>query len=317
MADLAQLHGILPPILTPLNDDETVDHASLRRLVDYVIAGGVHGIWVMGTTGEFPSFDQAERESVVRTTVEAAAGRVPVVAGIGDASTRLAIRNAGGARRAGADAIALTPPYYYSNSQDELVDHFRAIRDRVDLPLMVYNIPQTVKVKFEVPTVLRLAEERLIVGLKDSQNDLDWFRQVMTGARERGMRLRGFLGTRYLIDAGVLIGGHGAIPSFANVAPTLCVRCYEAAARGEWAEAGAWQERVVEAMGISTGIKGSATAALFSSMKAALKALGVLSTSRVCAPLRTVSAEEEALVARRVAALGLLETTTETADEHR
>ncbi len=133
------LRGILPPILTPLTDDEQIDHASLRRLIEYQIAGGVHGIWVTGTTGEFPCFDERERAGVVATAVEAVAGRVPVVAGIGDCSTRLAVRHAANARYAGVDAIALTPPHYYVNTPDELLAHYRTVRERVDLPLMVYN----------------------------------------------------------------------------------------------------------------------------------------------------------------------------------
>src|SRR5579875_1637861 len=143
--NLERLHGIIPPILTPLTDEEEVDHASLRRLVTYLLDQGVHGIWVTGTTGEFPCFDQAEREAIVRTVVETVGGRVPVIAGIGDASTRLAIQHGRAAWRAGADAVALTAPYYYVNSQEELLDHFRAVRAAVDLPLMVYNIPQNVK----------------------------------------------------------------------------------------------------------------------------------------------------------------------------
>ena len=154
MLDLTRLHGIVPPILTPLTATDEVDHASLNRLVTYLMSQGVHGIWATGTTGEFPCFSQEERESVVRTVVETVNGRIPVIVGIGDASTRLAIAHGKAALRQGADAVALTPPYYYLNSQEELADHFRAVRAAVDLPLLVYNIPQTVKARMEVPTVL-------------------------------------------------------------------------------------------------------------------------------------------------------------------
>src|SRR5579884_2974199 len=189
--NLDRLHGIFTPILTPLTDEEDVDHPSLQRLVNYLIDQGVHGIWATGTTGEFPCFDRSEREAIVQTVVEAAAGRVPVIAGIGDASTRLAIAHGRAAQRVGVDAVALTPPYYYSNSQDELLEHFRTVRRAVDLPLMVYNIPQNVKVKLDVSTVLTLAREGTVVGIKDSQNDLDWFRQLMTEARALDRPFRG------------------------------------------------------------------------------------------------------------------------------
>ncbi|TAK22159.1 MAG: dihydrodipicolinate synthase family protein [Chloroflexota bacterium] len=294
MLDLNRLHGIVPPILTPVTDDETIDLPSMRRLIEFQIDAGVHGIWVLGTTGEFASFTRRERAEAVRVAVETVNGRVPVVVNISDAATRLAIEHAREAKNAGADAIALLPPYYYLNEQDELLDHFRRMRSTVDLPLLAYNIPQNVKVKFSVDTILRLGQEGAIVGLKDSQNDLDWFRQVMSGARARNISLRGFLGTRYLIDAGILAGAHGAIPGIANIAPRDCVECYAAARRSDFATADAATDRIIAATRISSIAKGgSATAGNFATMKAALKGMGVLTSSRVTAPLRNLSADEE------------------------
>jgi 4-hydroxy-tetrahydrodipicolinate synthase len=304
--DLERLHGIVPPILTPVAEDESIDLASLRRLIEFQLGAGVHGIWVLGTTGEFAAFKRSERAEAVQAAVEAVNGRVPVVVNVSDASTRLAIEHARDAQAAGADAIALLPPYYYVNEQDELLEHFRRMRDAVDMPLLAYNIPQNVKAKFGVDTILKLGQEGAIVGLKDSQNDLDWFRQVMTGARQRGIKLRGFLGTRYLIDAGILAGAHGAIPGIANVAPRLCVECYEAARRGDFEAADRATEQllaVTKLAGLAKG--GSASAASFGTMKAALKHLGVLSTCLLSSPLRCVSEEEEAKVAEMVGALGL------------
>jgi 4-hydroxy-tetrahydrodipicolinate synthase len=306
MLDLERLHGIVPPILTPIRADETIDLGSLRRLIEFQIGEGVHGIWVLGTTGEFASFSRRERAEAVEAAVEAVNGRVPVVVNISDAATRLAVEHAREARDAGADAIALLPPYYYVNEQDELLDHFRRVRAEVDLPLLAYNIPQNVKAKFGVETILKLGQEGAIVGLKDSQNDLDWFRQVMTGARERGVALRGFLGTRYLIDAGLLAGAHGAIPGIANIAPRLCVECYEAARRGDFAAADRATARLIQITKLSGLVKGgSPTASNFATMKAALKQIGVLETGLVTAPLRNVTSEEEAKVADFVKQLGL------------
>ncbi len=305
MVNLDRLHGIFTPILTPLTDDEDVDHPSLRRLVSYLIDLGVHGIWATGTTGEFPCFDHAEREAILHTVVDAVAGRVPVIAGIGDASTRLAIAHGRAALRSGVDAVALTPPYYYVNSQEELLEHYRTVRQAIDLPLLVYNIPQNVKARLEVPTVLTLAREGTVVGLKDSQNDLDWFRQVMIGTREAGLNFRGFLGTRILIDSGIVAGAHGAIPGISNVNAADCVAVYEAARRGDWATADHHTARTVEIQKIVGIAKGSPTASSFSGMKAILKALGVISTARVRLPLRTVTADEEARIASAVASFGL------------
>jgi 4-hydroxy-tetrahydrodipicolinate synthase len=296
--DLSSLHGIVPPSLTPLNDDETVDQRSLAALLDYLIAEGVHGLWICGTTGEFACLAGAQRAAAIRTAVQTAAGRVPVVANVGDGSTALAIANARAAAEAGADALALTPPYYYSNNQAELLDHFRALRAAVDLPLLVYNIPQTVKVKLDVGTMATLANEGTVVGLKDSQNDLDWFRSVVVATRERRPDLRGFLGTRALIDAAVLIGGVGSIPGISNIYPRWCARCHEAAARGDWAEAARYQELVMAGSGVTAVGPGSPTAQSLGGMKAILQAEGIIASRRLCAPLHTLSdAEAERVVA--------------------
>ena len=304
MLDLARLHGIFPPVLTPLTPGDEVDHASLKNLVNYLIGQGVHGIWATGTTGEFPCFSQEERETVVRTVVETVGGRIPVIVGIGDAGTKLAIGHGKAALRQGADAVALTPPYYYLNSQDELADHFREVRAAVDLPLLVYNIPQTVKARMEVPTVLQLAQEGTVIGVKDSQNDLDWFRMVMTGVAERDLPFRGFLGTRILIDAGRIVGAHGSIPGTSNIVAADCVAIYNAANKGDWATADCHTRRTMDVTRITNLAKGSANSSNFSGMKAVLKSLGVLATAKVRAPLRTVTEDEQERIAAATAAFG-------------
>src|SRR5438477_10502908 len=181
---MAPFQGIFCPMLTPLHRDETVDQASLRRLIDFLVDGGVHGIWVMGTTGEFALLLETERARAVALTVEHVAGRVPVIANVGDSSTALALRHARHAVDAGADALACTPPHYFPHSMDEMLTHFRSVKQAFpDLPLLVYNIPQTVKVKMTVPTTLQLAREGTVQGIKDSQNDMTWFRQLVQGVR--------------------------------------------------------------------------------------------------------------------------------------
>jgi 4-hydroxy-tetrahydrodipicolinate synthase len=303
--DVAQYRGIIPPILTPVQPDGQVDLLSLTRLTNWLIREGVHGIWACGTTGEFPCFDADERENVVGTCAEAAMGRVPLVANISDCSTRLAIEHGLRALRAGADAVALTPPYYYSNTQEELLTHYRVVRDAVDAPLFVYNIPSTVKVKVEVESIVTLAAEGTVVGIKDSQNDLDFARTLSMAANERGVPLRLFLGTRSLIDAALLVGAHGCIPGIANVVPRACLDAYEAAARGDFPVALRAQQRVVDALAITRVVRGSAPAAGMGGMKAALKAMGVIATSNVALPLASPTDEDEVRIAGIARNLGL------------
>jgi 4-hydroxy-tetrahydrodipicolinate synthase len=303
--DAGQLHGIIPPILTPLTPEGQVDLHSLARLTRWLVIQGAHGIWACGTTGEFPCFDAGERENVVGTCAEVAGERVPVIACIADCSTQLTIEHGRRALRAGADAVAVTPPYYYSNSQDELIDHYRAVRAAVDAPLFVYNIPSTVKVRVEVDTIVGLAEEGTVVGVKDSQNDIDFARTLVTTAHRRNAPLRIFLGTRSLIDAALLVGAHGAIPGIANVVPRACVETYEAARRGDWPAAGEAQRRVSDANGLTRIAKGSAQAASMGGLKAALKAMGIIAHSTVAAPLHSPTPEEEERIAEAVRQLGL------------
>jgi len=304
---LTRLQGVFVPMLTPIDADERVDESSLRRLTDFLIDAGVHGLWAMGTTGEFAAFPETERARAITATVDQTRGRVPVVGNIGDSSTGLALRHARHAASAGVDALALTPPHYYPHSMDEMLIHFRAVKEAFpDLPLLIYNIPQTVKVKMTVPTTLQLAREGTAQGIKDSQNDLKWFRQLVQGIRADSLedRFRLFLGTRVLIDAGALIGAHGAIPATANVAPAAAAEAWEAATSGDYRLAERAQGIVGQYEDLSTIAKGgSPDAASYSSMKAILREWGVVDSVQLTRPLRGFNDAELTELRARVATL--------------
>jgi len=300
----SRLAGIFVPMVTPLLADETVDEASLGRLVDFLVGAGVHGLWAMGTTGEFAALPEGERARAVVATVDRAAGRVPVIANIGDSSTGLALRHARHAVIAGADALALTPPHYYPHSMDEMLTHFRALKAAFpDQPLLIYNIPQTVKVKMSLATTLQLAREGTVQGIKDSQNDLRWFRALTHAIRADGLgdQFRMFLGTRTLIDAGLVIGAHGAIPATSNVAPAAAAETWEAAARGDFATAARAQEIVMRFEDLAEIARGgSAEGASFSSMKLILREWGVIDSARLTRPLRSFAEDEVTELRRRL-----------------
>lgn len=302
-----QLGGIFVPMLTPLDADERVDESSVRRLVDFLVDAGVHGIWAMGTTGEFAGIPEAERARAIQATVEQVAGRVPVIANIGDSSTGLALRHARHGAEAGADALALTPPHYYPHSMDEMLTHFRAVKEAFpDLPLLIYNIPQTVKVKMTVATTLQLAREGTVQGIKDSQNDLRWFRMLAVAIRGDGLeeQFRLFLGTRILIDAALVIGAHGAIPATSNVAPAAAAEAWEAAVRGDFTQSARAQEVVMryeDLAGVARG--GSPDAASYSSMKNILRDWGVIDNARLTRPLHNFGEDELTELRRRLQTL--------------
>src|SRR5579875_1224373 len=290
--DLSRLRGILPPVLTPLTPDETVDERSLRRLVDFLVGAGVHGLWVMGTTGEFPCLPEAERARAVAVVVEQAAGRVPVVAGVGDSSTALALRHARHAAEAGVDGLASTPPHYFPHAMDEVVAHFRALKEaHPELPLLIYHIPQTVKVRMTLDVTLTLAREGVCAGIKDSQNDLEWFRSLVLAVRDEGLteRFRCLLGSRVLIDAGLAVGAVGAVPAVANVAPAAAVVAQELAIR--------FEDLKLVARG------GSSNAASLGAMKHVLRLWGVIDHAVLTRPLRPLAPAEVEELRRRLATL--------------
>ncbi|HZU13456.1 MAG TPA: dihydrodipicolinate synthase family protein [Chloroflexota bacterium] len=298
----APFQGIFIPLITPINPAERPDLDALRRLVAFQLENGVSGLWALGTTSEFAAFDEDERGAILRTVVDTAAGRVPVIANVSDASTRLTIRHARRAADLGADAVAATPPYYYPHSQDELLAHYRAIRAAVDLPVFIYNIPQTVRVRLELSTARTLAAEGTVAGIKDSQNDLEWFRQLTLATR--GTDFAPLAGTRYLIDAAVLAGAVGAVPSLGNAFPELCVAAYQTAASGDFERAASVSEEIarIEAI-VGTITSGSRNAAMLGFIKTVLADRGIITDASVTSPLRTLRDDERTEMLRRLDAI--------------
>ena len=228
MAEMNKARGSLVAIVTPMSDDGALDLDALRRLVDWHIAAGTDGIVVVGTTGESPTVSYDEHCLLIRTTVEQAAGRVPVIAGTGANSTAEAIELTECAKRAGAQAGLSVVPYYNKPTQEGLYQHYRKIAEAVDLPLILYNVPGRTVADLANDTALRLAEVPGIVGLKDA-----------TGNMERASDLLRRAPKDFALYSGddasalpfMLLGGHGVISVTANVAPKLmhemCVAAFE------------------------------------------------------------------------------------------
>ena len=234
MADISTPTGSLVAIVTPMRDDGALDLDALRKLVDWHIAEGTDGIVVVGTTGESPTVDFDEHCLLIRTTVEQAAGRVPVIAGTGANSTSEAIELTECARAAGAAAGLSVVPYYNKPTQEGLYQHYKKIAEAVDLPLILYNVPGRTVADLANDTALRLAQVPGVVGLKDA-----------TGNMERGSDLLRRAPKHFALYSGddasalpfMLLGGHGVISVTANVAPKLMHAMCEAAFAGNLAKA--------------------------------------------------------------------------------
>jgi 4-hydroxy-tetrahydrodipicolinate synthase len=236
-----RIRGSIPALITPMKDGK-VDEAAFRRLVNWQIEQGSHGLVPCGTTGESPTLSHDEHRRVVEICVEEAGGRVPVIAGAGSNSTAEAISLTKHAKAVGADAVLSVTGYYNKPSQEGLYRHYAAISDAVDIPILVYNIPARAIIEITVETMAKLATLKTVCGVKDATANL---------ARPIRERLACGKGWRMLSgeDAttlGYMVqGGHGCISVTANVAPELCADFQNACAQGAWDTALMLQERLM------------------------------------------------------------------------
>lgn len=225
--------GSIVALITPFRNGD-VDEKTLRNLVDWHVDQGTNAIVPVGTTGESPTLDHAEHKRVVEITIDAVAGRIPVIAGTGSNSTAEAIDLTRHAKEAGADAALVVTPYYNKPTQAGLYAHYKAIIDAVDLPVIIYNIPGRSIVDMSVETMSSLAEHANIVGVKDSTGDMA--RPVLTTSA-CGNDFCQLTGEDANVLAFLAHGGDGAISVTANIAPRLCAELHAAWQQGDSAEA--------------------------------------------------------------------------------
>ncbi len=266
------LRGIVPPLITPLLDRDTLNREGLTRLLERVIAGGVHGVFILGTTGEGPSLSYRLRREVIALACRQVRGRVPVLVGITDTSFVEAVALARCAAEAGAQAVVSSSPYYFPAGQPELLEFIERLVPELPLPLFLYNMPQMTKTQFSPETLRCVTHLEGIAGVKDSSGDPAYFDQVLDVARHRpdwGL----LVGPEHLLVETLRRGGHGGVNGGAQIEPRLFVDLYEAATQGDDARVAALQARLLSLGRVyqvgrhaSTVIKG---------VKCALSLLGV------------------------------------------
>lgn len=233
-----RFHGIIPPLITPLTDRDTLDVAGLERLLGYLLASGVQGIFLLGTTGEAPSLSYRLRREVITRAAELIRGRVPLLVGITDTSFVESVELAKHAANAGAAAVVLSTPYYFPAGQTELVGYVRNITAQLPLPLMLYNMPSLTKVWFEPESLQKLTDLERIVGIKDSSGDLQYFSRLIQ-LREARPDWSILIGPEAYLPAAMKLGGDGGVSGGANILPLLFVACYHACVAGD-------QQRIAE-----------------------------------------------------------------------
>lgn len=226
------LGGVVIPVFTPLNKREEIDRESMVRLIDYVIKGGVHGIFVMGTTGEFARLKEKEWIKGVEVAVSHAKGRVPVYVGVGDTGTQRVVSKIKIAEELEADVLVATPPYYFPVNEKEILLFYQQISSVTSLPILAYNIPATTKVNIRPEVVIKMAESGTVAGIKDSSGDFLALKKIIRGVKQNP-DFRVFVGDQSLFVRGITAGAHGVVPAMGNVAPKLCVDIYQAIKKGE------------------------------------------------------------------------------------
>lgn len=299
--------GVVPPVVTPLHADFTVDYPSFTRVLENMIEAGVHGLFVLGSTSEVVFHDSETRQAIIEHAIKVTNGRVPVLVGTIDPTTDRVIRHARIAKAAGADAVVVTAPFYTRTNQAETADHFRYIKDAVDVPVIAYDIPVCVGLKLERKTTVALAREGAIVGLKDSSGDDGNLRYVLSDMKG-DPRFFGMTGSEIVVDSALAMGAHGVVPGLANVDPHGYVRLWNLVQAGDLAGARAEQERLCrlfEIVWISTA-RTSAGSAGVGAFKTAMRQLGIIAGNTMARPQRHLNAEETGKVDAILKSVGLL-----------
>lgn len=303
---MTSFHGVVPPVVTPLTENFEVDYPSYTSVLEHLIAGGVHGLFVLGSTSEVIFHDEATRRRILEHTVKVVNGRLPVLAGVIDPTTDRVIGHAKAAQAIGVDAVVVTAPFYTRTSQPEVVDHFRYVRQALDVPVIAYDIPVCVHTKLERQTTVTLAREGTIAGLKDSSGDDGTFRFCLLDLADKPDVFL-MTGSEIVVDNALQMGAHGVVPGLANVDPHGYVRLWKHARAGDWDAARKEQERLCrlfEMVWVSLP-RTSAGSAGVGAFKTAMRELGIIATNTMARPQRSLNAEESAKVAQMVRAAGL------------
>ncbi len=282
------LKGIIPPIVTPLIDNRTLDVPGLEKLVEHFISGGVHGLFILGTTGEAQSLTYQVRKEFINRTCELVGHRIPVLVGITDTSFEDSLEIAEYSQQSGADAVVVAPPYYIPISQSELVDYFESLFPLLALPVFIYNMPGCTKLHMTLKTV-KAARELGAVGIKDSSGDMLYLTTLIEEFKEYP-EFSILTGTELFIPETVMQGGHGAIAGGANLFPRFFVEFYEASLARDYKKIAVFRTQSLNLYNTIYAV-GKTGSRYTRGIKCTLATMG-LCNDFVASPLRKMEGEE-------------------------
>ena len=296
------LCGIIPPMVTPLQDRDTLDAAGLERLIEHILAGGVHGLFILGTTAEAPSLSYRLRYEVIERVCKQVKERVPVLVGITDTSFVESVNIARKACDTGAQAVVLAPPYYFPAGQPELLEYLKHLISELPLPVFLYNMPSYTKMVYEPKTIRAAADFPGIAGIKDSSGNMIYFRRLQILLKDRP-DFTLLMGREELLAETVLLGGHGGVCGGANLIPELYVGLYNAACAKDLAKIEVLHEKVMK---LSNAIYtvGQYESSYLKGIKCALSCIGICSDF-MAEPFHRFRQEEHDRIQQFVKELGI------------
>ena len=273
---LSPICGIIPPMVTPLDENGQLDVAGLERLIEHILAGGVHGLFILGTTGEGPDLGYELRRELIERTCRQVDARVPVLVGVTDTSRVESLAIAQHAECCSADAVVIAPPYYLSMGQPELLDYLQGTASAMPLPVMLYNMPSCTKTSIGLDTLRHLLDHPNVIGFKDSSGQMVYFHQALRlFADHPGKTI--LVGPEELLAESTLLGGHGGVSGGANVFPRLYVNLYNAAKAGDLETARRLHNLVIRVTDLYR--IGQHTSSVIKGIKAALGCLNICQDS--------------------------------------
>lgn len=299
--------GVIPPVVVPLTADQKLDVPSFERSINRMIDAGVDGLFFLGSSGEVAFSTDARREEILTEGVRIVAGRVPTLAGIIDMQPNRMVEHGKVAKEIGVDALVATAPFYALGGPANIERSFRVIRENVDLPLFAYDLPVCVHVKLDGGMLMRLGNEGVLAGVKDSSGDDVSFRMLCQMNKDAGHPLELLTGHEVVVDGAYLSGGDGSVPGLGNVAPEPYVKQWKAAQQGDWETVRAIQDDMAKLMRIAMVVKGvQGFGAGVGAFKTALQLLGVFETNTMPEPVITLEGENVDAVAAVLREAGML-----------
>lgn len=307
MTASSRIAGVLPPVVTPLRDDGSLDVASYERLIERLIGAGVDGLFVLGSTGEVAFCTDAMRRQVLAEAVRIVDRRVPLLAGVVDTQTARVLEHVRAAEQAGADAVVATAPFYAVTHTAQVRKHFEILGEQSGVPVYAYDIPVCVHSKLDPDMLVELGRSGAVAGVKDSSGDDISFRRLVLKNRDAGSPLTLFTGHEFVVDGAYLSGADGSVPGLGNVDPAGYVRLHRACAAGDWEAARREQDRLARLMEICLSPRATTGwGAGVGAFKTALMLQGVLSTNQVPEPFDALAGADVDAVRAILDEAGLL-----------